>query len=242
MTEDRIEITTPDGVIDGYVYHTDDGKPRPGIIHYTDIFGIRDANRGMAFRLAEEGYTVLLPNVFYRTGRPPILDRSAGPEEIRARFDELKAPLTPEALDGDATAYVEYLTGLEHVSHGAIGVVGYCFTGGLAMRTAAVRPDRVAAAASFHGGGLHTELPSSPHLVLPQIKARLHFGHAYEDRSMSADAIAKLDVALEKWGGTYESTVYRAGHGWTVPDGPAYDSSEAEKAFASLNRLLGTAL
>jgi len=119
-----------------------------------------------------------------------------------------------------------------------MGVVGYCATGSMAIRIAAARPDRIAAAASFHGGRLFTEAPTSPHLVLPGIKAALYFGHAIQDRSMPDEAIEKLTRALESWGGRYESEVYEgAYHSWTVPDSPVYNQSQAERAFQKLTDL-----
>jgi carboxymethylenebutenolidase len=124
-----------------------------------------------------------------------------------------------------------------------MGVVGYCFAGGMALRAAAARPDRIAAAASFHGGGLATDAPTSPHLLLPRITARLYFGHATEDRGMPPEAIERLDQALAAWGGPSESEVYAgAHHGWTVPDSPAFNGPQAERAFAKLTELLAKAL
>jgi carboxymethylenebutenolidase len=245
MVEETIEIRTADGTSDGFLYRAEDGRRLPGVLHLTDIGGIRPANRDMARRLAEEGYAVLLPNVFYRTGRPPLFDfpRNMEEERTRKRFAELTSPLTPEAVERDAAAYVDFLAGHAAVRPGALGVVGYCFTGGMALRTAATRPDRVLAAASFHGGGLATDAPTSPHLVLPRVSARLYFGHAVEDRSMPAEAIEKLDQALAAWGGRYESEVYEgARHGWTVPDSAAYHPEQAERAFGTLRDLLAATL
>ncbi len=154
------------------------------------------------------------------------------------RFAELREPLTPEAMERDVAGYVSFLTTQPSVSQGAMGVVGYCFTGSMAMRAAAARPDRIAAAASFHGGGLYTEAPTSPHLLLPRIRARLYFGHAVEDRGMPPEAIEKLDQALAAWGGRYESELYEgARHGWTVPDSPVYNPPQAERAFEKLAEL-----
>jgi carboxymethylenebutenolidase len=122
-------------------------------------------------------------------------------------------------------------------------VVGYCFTGGMAMRTAAACPERIQAAASFHGGGLCTTNPDSPHLLLPQIKAALHFGHAVEDKSMPADSIEKLGEALRAWGGTYINETYEgAHHGWTNSDAAVYNRAQSEKAFADLLALFRSRL
>jgi carboxymethylenebutenolidase len=244
MIEQNIEIRTADGKSDSVLFLPEQGRC-PGVIHLTDIGGIRPAHSDMARRLAAEGYAVLMPNVFYRTGRPPMFDfaPSMGDERTMKRFAELASPLTPQAMERDAEAYVDFLAAQPTVGAGGIGVVGYCFTGSMAMRTAAVRANRIVAAASFHGGGLYTDAPTSPHLVLPKIKARLYFGHAIEDQSMPKEAIAKLDRALETWGGKYESEVYSgAHHGWTTSGTPAYNQQQAEHAFEKLTAFFAATL
>ncbi len=245
MIEKEIEIRTADGTADGILFQADDGRRCPGVIHLTDIAGIRPSHRAMAQRLAEKGYTVLLPNIFYRTGRTPIFDfvPKFGEERTMKRFGELRAPLTPEATERDAASYVDFLAANSSVSAGAMGVVGYCFTGAMAMRTAAVRPAKIAAAASFHGGGLFTDGPTSPHHVLPRIKAELYFGHATNDQSMPKEAIEKLDRALAAWGGKYQSEVYQdAYHGWTTADAPVFNQPQAERAFEKLTALFARTL
>ncbi len=245
MVEEALEIRTPDGTSDAVLYRADDGHRQPGVIHLTDIGGIRPSHRNMARRLAEKGYAVLLPNVFYRTRKPPMFDftPTMGEERTMKRFAELTAPMTPDATERDAAAYVDFLAAQPSVSSGAIGVVGHCFTGGMAMRAAAVRPQKVAAAASFHGGGLYTNAPSSPHLVLPRIKAELYFGHAIKDQSMPEEAIKNLEQALAAWGGKYESETYDgAYHGWTTPDAPVYNRQQADRAFDKLTALFARTL
>ncbi|HVB37671.1 MAG TPA: dienelactone hydrolase family protein [Vicinamibacterales bacterium] len=246
MTETAIQLQAGDGTIDGFFYHPGGGR-RPGVIFLTDIGGIRESNRGMARRLAAEGYAVLLPNVFYRTGRPPVMDFPVkmGDEKTVKRLAELREPLTPEAMARDASTYVDYLATRDDVAAGPMGVVGFCFTGAMALRTAAARPDRVAAVASFHGGGLYKDEPASPHRLLPKLMkgARLHVGHAVEDRGMPAEAIEQFDRALAAWGGAYDSEVYDgARHGWTVPDSPVYNEPQAERAYAKLKGLFDAAL
>jgi carboxymethylenebutenolidase len=190
----------------------------------------------MARRLAGEGYNVLLPNIYYRVARPPIFASRPdfGDERTRARFAELTSSVPPDAMERDGSAFVDYLASRPEVSEGPMGVVGFCFTGAFALRVAAARPDRIAAAASFHGGGLFKDGPTSPHLVLPRITARLYIGHARDDRGMPAEAIAKFEEAL---GGRGESGTFDALHGWTVSDSAAYDEPEAERAFAKLGEL-----
>jgi carboxymethylenebutenolidase len=245
VIEQEIEIAMPEGTSDGMMYCPQDLRRLPGVIFLTDIGGIRPSQREMASRLAAEGYTVLLPNVFYRVGRPPLIDFPVkmGEERTMKRFGELSGPLTPEAVERDASAYVNFLSDHESVADGPMGVVGYCFSGALAMRIAAARPDRIAAAASFHGGRLFTDAPTSPHLLLPRIKAQLYFGHAIQDKSMPQEAIENFNHALQAWGGQYQGEVYDgAFHGWTVPDSPVHNHLQAERAFEKLKELFGRAL
>jgi len=237
-----LSIPTPDGVADAIFIHPEGAGPWPGVLYLTDIGGIRPAYHEMAGRLAQEGYLVLMPNVFYRTARPPLLDFKPviGEERTMKRFAELGSPLTPEAMERDASAYVDAMTAQKAVSQGPLGVVGHCFTGAMALRAAAARPDKIAAAASFHGGGLWTDKPTSPHLVLPRVRkeARLYFGHASNDRSMPAESIEKLNAALKAWGGRYESEVYDGAlHGWTTVGSPVYNQVQAEKAFGKMVEL-----
>jgi carboxymethylenebutenolidase len=246
MIEEEIEIQAGDGTAEAVLVRDEDRRRRPGVLLLTDIGGIRAAARKLARRVAERGYTVLVPNVFYRTSRTPLWEspRATMPEDqARQRFAELTKPVTPEAMERDGAAYVDFLAGHPAAGEGVMAVAGYCFTGQMAMRTAAARPQRIAAVASFHGGGLWTNTPASPHLVLPRIKARLYFAHAVEDHSMPAAAIAALNQALAAWGGRFESEVYDgAHHGWTMEDSPVYNQEQAERAFGKLAELLAATL
>ena len=244
MIEEDIEIRTPDGTADAVLFHDSDGRSLPGVLQLTDIGGIRPATRDMARRLAAKGYTVLMPNVFYRTSRPPLFDfpRKPGDERTLKRFHELAGPVTPEAMARDASAYVDFLAAQSSVKAGPMAVAGYCFGGAMALRMAAAHPDQIAAAASFHGGSLVTDAPTSPHLVLPHVSARLYFGHATGDSAMPPEAIAKLDRALAEWNGRYENEMYDARHGWTVSDSPAYNEQEADRALDKLTALLAETL
>lgn len=244
MTEQEIEIVTPDGKADGVLYQSDDGQRLPGVIFLTDIGGIRPSQHEMAQRLAGEGYTVLMPNIFYRIGRAPLFELPVklGEERTTQRIKELSASLTPEAYEKDAVAYVDFMGSQRTVGAGPMGVVGFCFSGALALRTAAMEPARIGAAATFHAGSLVTDEPTSPHLLLERIHAQLYFGHAVEDRSMPQEAIEKLNTALEAWGGRYESEIYEAHHGWTVSDLPAYNPEQAKLAFGKLTDLFARTL
>jgi carboxymethylenebutenolidase len=246
MTEEELQLPMPDGMADAVLFSPEPTRPLPGVLHLPDIWSIREAHREMARRLAAQGYAVLMPNPFYRTGRPPVFDfpRKMGEPRTMQRFAELVGPMTPEAQQRDVAAYVDLLAAQPAVGPGAVGVVGYCFSGALALRAAAARPGKVAAAASFHGGGLYKAGdPNSPHLVLPQVVARLYFGHAVEDRSMTAEDIVHFEQALAAWGGAYESETYEgASHGWTVPDNPVFNSTQAERAFGKLTELFAETL
>ena len=142
----------------------------------------------------------------------------------------------------DGSAYVDFLAAQPFVASGPMGVIGFCFAGQFALRVAAARPDRIGAAASFHGGGLFTDTDESPHLVLPQVKARLYFGHASNDQSMPAAAIEKFEHALEGWGGNYESETYPARHGWMIPGREVHDPTQSARGFAKLMELLDDTL
>jgi len=246
MIQKEIEIAMHGRTADAFVYRPEGERHWPGVLHLTDIGGIRPAYHDMARKLAAEGYVVLMPNVFYRTARPPVLERKPGDGEdvFRKRFAELTSPLTPETIAGDAANYVDVLVRHDAVLPGSrFGVVGYCYTGAFALRVAAACPGRIAAAASFHGGSLVTDSSTSPHLLLPRIHAQLYFGHAVNDRSMPEEAIRTLDAALEKWGGKYRSETYEgAYHSWTASDSPLYNAPQAERAFSKLTELLAATL
>ncbi len=245
MIEHSVIISMPDGTAESTLFIPDSGEPYPAVLYYVDIAGVRAANLSMARRLAAQGYAVLVPNIFYRTSKLPVFDfpLQFGEERTTKRLGELSAPLTPDAMERDASAYVDFLAASNGVAPGAMGVVGFCFSGSMAMRAAAARPDRIAAVASFHGGRLCTDQPSSPHRELPRIKARLYFGHAVDDKSMPAEQTAKFEEALKAWGGRYQSEIYEGAlHGWTVPGGHVYNHPQAERAFEKLTQLFAEGL
>lgn len=245
MIEKEIEIRTVDGIADGFFYKPKTTGTWSAVLFLTDIGGIRSSQRAMAARLSSEGYAVLLPNIFYRCGRPPMYEPGVkfGDASFMMRREELSSALTPDAVERDGSSYVDFLAQQDGLKKGSFGALGLCFAGAITMRFAAARPDGIALAISFHGGRLVENAPTSPHLLLPRIKARLYFGHASNDNSMPAEAIEKLNRALESWGGKYESEVYEGAlHGWTVPDSPMYNPVQAERAFAKLKHLLAETL
>jgi len=231
MIETSLEI--PGLGAEALLFRPDDVAAFPGIVFLTDIWGVRPANIGMAQRLAEKGFAVLLPNAFHRYAH--IAPNGFEPNDAQERGKALAAlfaTLTPAQMESDGRAYVNFLLAQPGVKPGKLGVVGHCFTGAMALRIAAAVPDKIAAAASFHGGWLATDKTDSPHLLLPRISARLYFAHADEDSMMPADEIEKLEAALRDWRGAFQSELYAgAAHGWTVPGRDVYNELQAERAF-----------
>jgi carboxymethylenebutenolidase len=241
MRSSTVDIRTPDGVADAYLTRPDDGDRHPGVLLLMDAYGLRPRIEEMADRIAARGYAVLAPNVFYRAGRAPVLpfpDMSS--EDARAEFfagvRPLMGELTAERMAADGAAYLDELA---KVSDGPVAITGYCMGARLGLRIAAAHPERVAALAGFHGGGLVTDDPESPHRSAGALRAEAYFGHADQDRSNSAEQIATLDAALDDAGVAHRSEVYTgARHGYTMADTPAYDEQASERHFTALFDLL----
>jgi carboxymethylenebutenolidase len=245
MIEKKIDVKTPDGIADAYLYAPEPSGVWPGIIMYVDAMGVRGTFQDMARRLAREGFTVLLPNVYYRSGHLPLADHDLNitDEKDKALIQQLMGKLTPDAQRKDGAAYADALWEQSLTKARKMGVVGFCMSGAFAVRTAAIRADRIGAAASFHGGRLATDDPESPHRLAPQIKAQLYFGFAVEDQSMPEEAIKKLRTALDEAGARYASDVYDgARHGWVVKDHRMYNQPQAERAWKQMLSLFKEAL
>ncbi|WP_049651872.1 dienelactone hydrolase family protein [Kitasatospora sp. MY 5-36] len=243
-----VDIPTADGTADAYLAHPDDGRAHPGVILFTDAFGLRPHVEGMADRLAAAGYAVLAPNLFYRAGRAPVFDLPERidleqADELFGRIFPLIETLTPDANSRDADAYLRWLAESPLVQDGPVGLTGYCFGAMLALRAAASHPDRIAVAAGFHGGRLATDSPDSPHLGADRITAELYFGHADEDPSLPPEQIDRLAAALSAAGVRYRAEVYAgAPHGYTQADTSRYDAVAAERHWEALLGLLKRAL
>ncbi|MEJ1200415.1 MULTISPECIES: dienelactone hydrolase family protein [unclassified Streptomyces] len=239
-----VDVPTDEGTADAYLTHPADGNPHPAVLLYMDAFGLRPQLRNMADRLAGAGYTVLVPNVFYRHGRAPVvelpefIDPGARPD-IFQRLGPIMRSLTPDRAMRDAGAYLRWLADCPAAADGPVALTGYCMGAGLALRTAGTYPDRVAAAAGFHGGNLATEGPQSPHLVAEGITAELYFGHADHDGSMPPQQQERLAAALTAAGVRHRCEVYGdAPHGYTQADTAAYDPEATERHWAALLDLL----
>ncbi|WP_129646415.1 dienelactone hydrolase family protein [Peristeroidobacter agariperforans] len=243
MIEERIAVDTGAGCTHAHLFRPQQQGRWPGVICLTDVLGLREVFKTMARRIAAEGYVVLLPHLFHAYGQPPMFEGAADFREPGTwqRAQEIMRSLPPSSMRRDGAAYVDTLLAQRSVRGEKAGVVGFCFSGAMALYMAAERPDRIGAAASFHGGELCTDDSSSPHRELPRIRAKLYFAHAQDDAHMPSDAIVRLEGSLQSWGGAYVSEIYPgARHGWTVRDRPAYSEKDAERAFDSLRNLFRT--
>jgi carboxymethylenebutenolidase len=248
VTGTLVDIATADGTADAYLARPDEGRPHPGVLMYQDAFGVRPHLKAMADRLAAAGYAVLVPNVFYRHGRVPVvelpefIDMAARPD-IVGRVVPLMQALTPELTKRDAGAYLAWFAESPLVTDGPVGITGYCMGARLALYTAGAHPDRVAVAAGFHGGDLASESPDSPHLLADRITAELYFAHADEDSSMPEEQVFRLEKALADAGVPHRCEVYAgAHHGYTQSDTAAYDPAAAERHWTELLALFGRVL
>lgn len=231
-----IEIRTPDGVCDAYFVHPASGKS-PAVLIWPDIFGLRPAFKQMGKRLAESGYAVLVVNPFYRKQKAPTAPEKPDFQdpETRSKLFALAGSLTPEGTVIDAKAFMNWLDGQSAVdTKRKAATTGYCMGGPLVFRTAAALPERIGAAATFHGGGLVTDKPDSPHLLVPKMKAQLLIAIAENDDQKQPEAKDVLRAAFEKANLPAEIEVYPAQHGWCPPDSRAYDHDQAEKAWGRL--------
>ncbi|MBZ5611782.1 MAG: dienelactone hydrolase family protein [Acidobacteriia bacterium] len=252
LVEADVEIKTPDGTCDAAFIHPATGS-HPGVLVWPDALGLRQSMRDIGKRIAADGYSVLVPNPFYRSSKAPV---PSGPFSFQnqadmAKLQQLMATLNvPGAAEKDAIAFIAFLDAQKEVNKTKkIGTQGYCMGGPLVVRTAAAVPNRVGAGASFHGGGLVTANANSPHLLAPKIKARMYFGVAASDDARQPDAKDKLKEAFAAANVTAEIEVYPGTiHGWCVPDmplqngAPIYSKPDAERAWGKLVALYKAAL
>jgi carboxymethylenebutenolidase len=243
VTEKDVEIRTPDGVCDAYFVHPSSGS-HAAVLVWPDILGLRPAFRQMGKRLAESGYSVLTVNPFYRGRRAPVVPEGATfDEQTRGIVFPLAQQLNATTHVTDARAFVAWLDQQPQVDRNrGIGTTGYCMGGPITMRTAAALPNRIGAAASFHGGGLVSQNPDSPHLLVPQMKAQYLFAVAENDDEREPEAKNVLRETFEKANLRAEIEVYPAAHGWCPPDSAVYDEAQAERAWSRMLVLFERAL
>ena len=254
VVERDVDVKTPDGTCDAALFHPAVGK-HPAVLVWTDVFGLRPAFRNLGRRLAAQGYTVLVPNPFYRTARAPVVTDAStfdfsNPAD-RAKTQAWTGPINqPGAIERDAQAHIAFLDAQRQTETSRkVGTQGYCMGGPLVFKTAAQVSNRVGAAATFHGGGLVTDKPTSPHLLAPKIKARMYIAIAASDDMRQPDAKDKLREAFAGHEPPAEIEVYPGTiHGWCVPDmphqngKPIYNKADAERAWGKLLALYRTTL
>ncbi|MCE9658904.1 MAG: dienelactone hydrolase family protein [Burkholderiales bacterium] len=248
VVESEVTIRTADGSCDAAFFHPTSGS-YPGVLVWPDAFGLRPSMRAIGRRLAGEGYAVLVPNPFYRVAKAPVYETAANVDfrdpATMQKLGPLMGSVTAAGLaEKDAAAYVAFLDAQPQVDKARkIGTQGYCMGGGLVVRTAATLPSRIGAGASFHGGGLVTDKPESPHLLAPRISGRMYFGVAANDDQRQPEAKDKLKEAFAAAGVPAQVEVYPARHGWCVADmpneggSPIYSAPDAERAWARLLEL-----
>jgi len=259
VTETNVDVKTPDGSCDAVFIHPTKGS-HPGVLVWHDSPGLRPVMRDLGKRIAAEGYSVLVPNLFYRAARAPVFDSSfdyAKKPADREKYRQTVASFfAPGAAERDAVAYVAFLDTQRQVNKKKkIGTHGYCLGGAYVIKAAAELPDRIGAGASFHGGFLVTDKPNSPHLLAPKIKARLYFAIASDDDKREPEVKNKLREAFAAAKVRAEIEVYpNALHGWCVPDDgigsggrqteskPSDNKADAERAWAKLVALYKAAL
>lgn len=243
MTIAAIRIPTGDGIADGFLASPDAGGQHPGVLLYTDGIGLRPIIERMAEQLANQGYHVLAPNPFYRSGpaaylEVPDLSAPGAREALFAQLGPILAEVTVPRLLADATVYLDFLATRPEITPGPVGVVGYCIGGVYGMRTATAFPDRVAALAAFHPGALVTDSPDSPHLRADNLAATCHFGIPAHDDGMNAEAVKALSDSLDAAGVRFTAEIYPdTVHGFTMADTSVYSASGLARHWDRLTAL-----
>ena len=238
-TSRMVTIDTPDGTAEAFFVTPESGQ-HPGVLMWPDVAGLRDAYKTMATRLAGEGYAVLTVNQYYRSTKMPVLTTFSEwrTDEGKAKIQPMREAITPEGIARDGAAFVAWLDQQREVDQGRkLATSGYCMGGPFTFRTAAAVPERVGAIASFHGGGLVTDEPTSPHALLPKMRVAVLICIAHNDDQREPDTKSRLRQAAEDAQLTAEIEVYSAQHGWCTIDSPVYDQAQAERAWA---RMLAT--
>jgi carboxymethylenebutenolidase len=233
----KIEIKTKDGTCPSHVYRPMGRGPWPAVLIFMDGLGIRPAMLEIGERLASHGYFVLLPDLFYRSGPYEPMNPHAvftDPEKRKVLMEKYFALATPANIMSDTRAFVDYLAAQDDVKPGGIGTTGYCMGGLMSLTAAGTYPDRIVAAASYHGGRLATDEPDSPHLLAAKIKARVYVAGAIEDQSFPDEMKARLEAALTTAGVDHKIETYQAKHGWVLRDMPVYDADAAERHWQTM--------
>jgi carboxymethylenebutenolidase len=247
MSHAQVRIATADGECPAHVFRPGNDKgPWPAVLFFMDGIGIRPALFEMGERMASHGYFVLLPDLYYRAGayEPMNAKKVFSDPDMRAMLmSKFMSAISQEKVKSDAKSFLEFLSAQSDVVQSAIGTTGYCMGGSYSLATAGNYPDRVVAAASYHGGRLATDAPDSPHLLAPKIKARVYVAGAIEDQSFPDDMKARLVAALtEAKVDNVVETYDGAKHGWVPTDTPSYSAEAAERHWKTLIALFDATL
>ena len=241
----RIEIATKDGTCPSYIFRPAGQGPWPAVLVFMDGLGIRPAMLEVGERLAANGYFVLLPDLYYRSGPYEPMDPHTvftDPEQRKVLMEKFFARATPANIMSDTQAFLAHLAAEPAARPGGIGTTGYCMGGLMSLTAAGTYPDRIVAAASFHGGGLASDAPDSPHLLASTITARVYVAGAIEDQSFPDEMKARLETALTEAGVDHVIETYPARHGWVFRDTPVYDAAASERHWQSMLALFGATL
>jgi carboxymethylenebutenolidase len=244
MPDRVVLIATADGTCDASLHTPSGTGPWPAVIMYPDAGGVRATFRAMAQQLAELGYAVLLPNLYYRHGEfEPFDVRTVFTDPVeRARLMDLAGSVTEEGIAGDTGAMLDFLAGQPEVAGTKVGTTGYCMGGSFALTAAGRFPESVAAAASFHGGQIASTAPESPHLLAGSMTAKVYVAGAEDDASFDAEQFDRLSAALTDAGVDHTLVTYPAAHGFAVPDNPTYDEAAAARHWQALQDLFASTL
>jgi carboxymethylenebutenolidase len=245
MSEERVSISTRDGECPTYVFTPEEAGGYPAVIFYMDGLGIRPTLFEMGQRLADDGYVVLLPDLFYRAGPYGPLDPREvfGSGDVRGALAHLFSSTDNHRAGEDTEAFIGYLDTRADVAGPKVGTTGYCMGGAISLTAAGTYPDRIAASASFHGGGLATDSELSPHRLAPEMTARVYVAGADQDDSYPPEMADRLDAALSDAGVDHRCEIYAgARHGWTMADFPVYDEEAAERHWRELHDLFADTL
>ena len=241
----KVDIQTQNGTCPSYVYRPTGSGPWSAVLVFMDGIGLRPAVLEIGERLATRGYFALVPDLFYRSGPYEPMDPHkvfSDPEQRKILMEKFFAHATVANIMSDTRSFLDFLTANPDVKPGGIGVTGYCMGGMMSLSAAGTHPERIVAAASYHGGRLATDAPDSPHLLASRIRARVYVAGASEDASFPDAMKARLDAALTEAGVDHAIETYPAKHGWVFRDTPAYDSASSERHWHTLLALLDAKL
>jgi carboxymethylenebutenolidase len=241
----KVDIETKDGTCRSYAYRPTGSGPWPAVLVFMDGIGLRPAVLEIGERLATRGYFALVPDLFYRSGPYEPMDPHkvfSDPEQRKILMEKFFAHATVANIMSDTRSFLDFLEANLDVKPGGIGVTGYCMGGMMSLSAAGTYPERIVAAASYHGGRLATDAPDSPHLLASRIRARVYVAGATEDASFPDAMKARLDAALTEAAVDHAIETYPARHGWVLRDTPAYDAASSERHWHTLLALLDAKL